>query len=141
MRPCGPCSLSLRVCPAPLTRLPGRSNSLTDLFSLLHFLRHEPWSEYIWWKRAITDPYEAGRQGEVMERIRDLLGPLVLRRTKEMLGPDGKPILTLPPRHVHVTRLPFSQAERAFYDALYSRSKVCLSALPRTGTGERAPDA
>lgn len=43
---------------------------------------------------------------------------------------DGEPIITLPPKQIHLTRVEFSLEERAFYDKLEADSrkqfKVCL---------------
>ncbi len=52
------------------------------------------------------------------------LRPLLLRRTKESRTADGAPIIRLPPRHVIIERLLFSEEEKDFYDALRSRSRV-----------------
>ena len=50
---------------------------LQDLYSLMRFLRHEPWGELSWWQRIIAVPYEAGDaraiptlQVSQLERIR-----------------------------------------------------------------------
>jgi DNA repair protein RAD5 len=31
-------------------------NKLDDLFSLIHFLQMEPWSDYMWWCQFINKP-------------------------------------------------------------------------------------
>jgi SNF2 family DNA or RNA helicase len=53
-----------------------------------------------------------------------VLRPMLLRRTKDLVDEDGKAIVTLPPRHVHIVEVALSPGERAFYQALYSRSKL-----------------
>lgn len=40
-----------------------------------------------------------------------------------MRDKDGKPIVTLPEKHLHVERLDFSPDERAIYDALFRNAK------------------
>jgi DNA repair protein RAD5 len=35
-------------------------NSLDDMFSLMKFLKHEPWDQGRWWKKTISDPHAAG---------------------------------------------------------------------------------
>merc|ERR1719203_1000101 len=102
-------------------------NTVEELFSLIRFLRVDPWSSWAVWRKAIAQPLERGRHGDVaamaeaMEAARNVMQPLLLRRTKETVDPaTGKPLLELPPKHVHVLRLELSQAEREFYDALYN---------------------
>ena len=88
-------------------------NSVQDLYGILKFLRHEPWCLPPFWKSAITKPmlaYEASLEGGgeaaddqtaslqvVLSRLRRVLAPIMLRRTKDSLTKDGEPILTLPP--------------------------------------------
>jgi len=78
-------------------------NSLDDVFGLVKFLKHQPWSEPGFWKAAITtemnrrDAPEAndGRAAEqtgmsvALGRVRRLLLPIMIRRTKDSLSPDG----------------------------------------------------
>jgi len=79
-------------------------NSLDDVFGLLKFLRHQPWCDAAFWKTAITsemnstsklDDSESGESEEpsgttvALGRVRRLLGPLMLRRTKNSLSADG----------------------------------------------------
>ena len=92
-------------------------NSLGDVYGLLKFLRHEPWCEAGFWRRAVTDTIiskEAdggGRDGDrdgtpgtsdrvavnrgdgglqvALGRVRRILTPLMLRRTKDTLTSDG----------------------------------------------------
>ena len=79
-------------------------NSLDDVFGLLKFLKHQPWCEPAFWKTAITSemnrtdkPPDATDGGSLeptgmmvaLGRVRRLLGPLMLRRTKNSLSADG----------------------------------------------------
>lgn len=82
-------------------------NSLDDVFALLKFLRHEPWCAGGFWKAAVTSvmrrnpqtenaddtaaPTEVEATGLVvaMDRVRRLLLPIMLRRTKDSLSKDG----------------------------------------------------
>ncbi|CAN0214983.1 unnamed protein product, partial [Hapterophycus canaliculatus] len=58
-------------------------NSLDDVAALLAFLRHEPWSDRGWWRRVIADPYKDGDM-EALRRLKTVLAPILLRRTKVM---------------------------------------------------------
>lgn len=66
-------------------------NRLEDLFSLVRFLRVEPWNNFSFWKTFITVPFESKNFVRALDVVQTVLEPLVLRRTKEMKTPDGKP--------------------------------------------------
>ena len=67
-------------------------NSLVDLHSLFQFLRMEPWDSPAWFNRLIQQPYMAGNQ-RAMKLLRNILGPILLRRTKDTLDANNRPIL------------------------------------------------
>jgi SNF2 family DNA or RNA helicase len=94
-------------------------NSLDDVYALMRFLRHEPWCEYGFWKAAISTLPDLS---VALDRIKRLLGPIMIRRTKDSLGSDGKPILTLPDIDYESVKVEFTSAERQFYEALYRKS-------------------
>ncbi|KAH9324867.1 hypothetical protein KI387_005045 [Taxus chinensis] len=98
-------------------------NRLEDAYSLLHFLRVEPWSNWGWWYKLIQKPYEEGDE-RGLKLVQAILKPLMLRRTKDSTDKDGRPILVLPPTDVQVIECGLSEAENDFYNALYKRSKV-----------------
>ena len=50
-------------------------------------------------------------------RVRRLLAPILLRRTKATLTEDGTPIISLPPIDYSVVRVTLSPPEREFYNA------------------------
>lgn len=60
-------------------------NQLDDLFSLIHFLHAEPFAEYRVWKNVIAKPYERN-DPRAAEQLRNLLGHILLRRTKAVLS-------------------------------------------------------
>lgn len=88
-------------------------NSLEDVYALLKFLKHEPWCETAFWKAAITNAapddsedeskltqssqtaialsQSQSRSGAIVaqDRVKRLLAPLILRRTKDTLDKDG----------------------------------------------------
>ncbi len=97
-------------------------NTIDDLYSLVRFLGHEPWCEYRFWKKVITDPYKAGDQAG-MQRLHVLLSDLLLRRTKTSKDSEGEHIVNLPPRFVHVVPVLFDKEEGEFYQAIVDRSK------------------
>jgi DNA repair protein RAD5 len=116
-------------------------NSLQDVYGLLKFLKHEPWCEAAFWKTAITKA--ASQKGDqsrgnesddadvevqedgmkvAVERVRRVLNPLTLRRTKDTLTSEGEPILKLPPIDSSVVHVSLSEPERKFYKALLDKS-------------------
>ena len=109
-------------------------NRLEDLFSLVRFLRVEPWSNFSYWKTFITRPFEAGDFIRALNVVQTVLEPLVIRRTKDMKTPDGEPLVPLPPRTIEVEELQLSKAEKEVYDYIYTRAKRTLNATMEAGT-------
>ena len=109
-------------------------NRLEDLFSLVRFLRVEPWSNFSFWKTFITVPFESKDFIRALDVVQTVLEPLVLRRTKDMKGPDGEPLVPLPQRTITIDTIELSQAERDVYDHIYSRAKRTFHANVEAGT-------
>lgn len=65
-------------------------NRLEDLFSLIRFLRVEPWNNFSFWRTFITVPFESKDFMRALDVVQTVLEPLVMRRTKDMRTPDGK---------------------------------------------------
>lgn len=98
-------------------------NNLEDLYSLLRFLRVEPWGNWPLWNKLIQKPYEAGDESG-LKLVQTLLRPIMLRRTKLSTDKEGRPIIVLPPADVGIIYCELTTAEKDFYDALFKRSKV-----------------
>ena len=109
-------------------------NRLEDLFSVVHFLRVEPWSNFSFWKTFITVPFDAGNFLRALDVVQTVLEPLVLRRTKDMKTPDGLPLVPLPPRSIDVEEIELSKAEQDVYDYIYNRAKRTFNANMEAGT-------
>lgn len=109
-------------------------NRLEDLFSLVHFLRVEPWSNFSFWKTFITTPFESKDFLKALDVVQTVLEPLVLRRTKEMKTPDGDALVPLPPRTIEIEEIELSKAEREVYDYIYQRAKRTFNATMEAGT-------
>jgi hypothetical protein len=67
-------------------------NSLEDVYSLIRFLRHEPFCEKAFWNSTITKVDFS----VALDRVKKIISPIMIRRTKETLDKNGKPILILP---------------------------------------------
>jgi len=66
-------------------------NRLEDLFSLVRFLRVEPWNNFSFWRTFITVPFESKDFMRALDVVQTVLEPLVMRRTKDMKTPSGEP--------------------------------------------------
>mmetsp|Transcript_44595 Transcript_44595/g.126019 ORF Transcript_44595/g.126019 Transcript_44595/m.126019 type:complete len:1444 (+) Transcript_44595:53-4384(+) len=114
-------------------------NSIEEVYSLVRFLRVDPWSAWATWRKAVSIPLEKGRQGsgealqEALDAVRRILQPLLIRRTKSTLDQTGKPLLELPKKHVHILHLELSPAERDFYDALYKKATTTFNSVVASG--------
>lgn len=109
-------------------------NRLEDLFSLVRFLRVEPWSNFSFWKTFITAPFEKGDFVRALDVVQTVLEPLVLRRTKDMKTPDGEALVPLPPKTVDVEHIELSQPERDVYNHIYARAKRTFASNVAAGT-------
>jgi DNA repair protein RAD5 len=115
----------------------------------MQFLKHEPWCLPTFWKAAITKPMTAGGDeldnetkrenlDMVLDRVRRLLSPLMIRRTKESVTQDGKPILTLPPVETKIIKVELSDNEREFYNAILARSLQVFAGFIKAGTAAKS---
>ncbi|GAA5859731.1 hypothetical protein JCM8547_007003 [Rhodosporidiobolus lusitaniae] len=106
-------------------------NSLNDIFSLLRFIRLEPFTERHHWTHFIGGPAQKDEDLGI-HRLKLIMRHLALRRTKDTKGADGKPILALPPMTSQIVELEFSEQERAFYTSHHSRYKDEFHKLEET---------
>ena len=109
-------------------------NRLEDLFSLVRFLRVEPWSNFSFWKTFITVPFESKDFMRALDVVQTVLEPLVLRRTKDMKTPSGEALVPLPPKTVEIVDIELSTAEREVYDHIFTRAKRTFAANVEAGT-------
>ena len=109
-------------------------NRLEDLFSLVRFLKVEPWSNFSFWKTFITVPFEQKEIARAINVVQTVLEPLVLRRTKDMKTPEGEALVPLPPRTITIEEIELSKAEREVYDFVFMRAKRAFNASLEAGT-------
>ncbi|KAF2744928.1 hypothetical protein M011DRAFT_407468 [Sporormia fimetaria CBS 119925] len=109
-------------------------NRLEDLFSLVRFLKVEPWSNFSFWRTFITVPFESKDFLRALDVVQTVLEPLVLRRTKDMKTPDGQALVPLPPRTIEIEHIELSQDEQDVYDHIYMRAKSVFNANADAGT-------
>lgn len=109
-------------------------NRLEDLFSLVRFLKVEPWSNFSFWKTFITVPFESKEYVRALNVVQSVLEPLVLRRTKSMKTPEGEPLVPLPKRTITIEEVELSKQEREIYDCIYTRAKRTYNDNVEAGT-------
>ncbi|KAG2034468.1 SNF2 family N-terminal domain-containing protein [Suillus americanus] len=95
-------------------------NTVDELFSLLKFLRVRPLNDWQNFNEQIAQPIKAGRPVRALKRLHVVLQSIMLRRTKDLVL-NGKPIISLPPRHLSVVQCKFDSDEQAFYNTLSQR--------------------
>ncbi|RSL60213.1 DNA repair protein RAD5 [Fusarium duplospermum] len=113
-------------------------NKLEDLFSLVRFLGVEPWNNFSFWRTFITVPFETGDFMRALDVVQTVLEPLVLRRTKDMKTPDGKPLVLLPPKQIEIVNVELSETERSVYDYIFNKAKRTFSQNVEAGTVMKA---
>ncbi|KAK4149130.1 DNA repair protein rad5 [Chaetomidium leptoderma] len=113
-------------------------NKLEDLFSLVRFLRVEPWNNFSFWRTFITVPFESKDYMRALDVVQTVLEPLVMRRTKDMKTPGGEPLVPLPPKRIEIVDIELSKAERDVYDYIFTRAKRTFFANVEAGTVMKA---
>jgi DNA repair protein RAD5 len=109
-------------------------NKIDDVYAPLRFLGEEPWASWGWWNSVISQPFAHGNE-VALQRLRAILSPLMLRRTKAMRNAAGDSIVELPPKTEEVLYCDFSDKEEQFYKAIYTKSKAQFEGF---GTGRCA---
>ncbi|KAL4512333.1 hypothetical protein ABPG72_005335 [Tetrahymena utriculariae] len=97
-------------------------NKLDELFPLIHFIKLEPWSDYIWFNNYINKPHEKGDL-VVYDVLKTILRPILLRRTKKSKDINGNSIISLPEKYCFIEKVEFTPEERMFYDKVHQTSK------------------
>ena len=99
-------------------------NNLDELYPILRFLRIKPYNDELRFRADIVVPLkqkggytDAFSQRRSMKKLQALLSAILLRRAKDSLI-DGKPILSLPEKHIEEVHVDMGAEEKADYDAL-----------------------
>ncbi|GAA6017033.1 hypothetical protein JCM11491_006136 [Sporobolomyces phaffii] len=131
-------STSRRIC---LSGTP-LQNNLNDIFSLIKFVRLEPFTDRSVWNQHIGQLIKENKNGEGgasqinenlgTERLKVIMRHLTLRRTKDTKDEHGKPILSLPPIDNKLIELDFNPTEAAFYASRHTRYKHEFAQLEKT---------
>eukprot|EP00095_Tigriopus_kingsejongensis_P001924 maker-scaffold246_size239296-snap-gene-0.19 protein:Tk01924 transcript:maker-scaffold246_size239296-snap-gene-0.19-mRNA-1 annotation:"transcription termination factor 2" len=97
-------------------------NRETDLYSLLRFIRLDPFDEYRTWKTWVDNKSAQGRS-----RMDILVKALTLRRTKDQKSNvTGNAIVDLPNRSVVEHKIKLGEDEKKVYDEVFSFSQQAM---------------
>ncbi|CAK9143667.1 unnamed protein product [Ilex paraguariensis] len=91
-------------------------NGSFDLFSLMAFLRFEPFSIKSYWNSLVQRPL-AQRNDKGLLRLQVLMATISLRRTKD------KSLVGLPPKTIETCFVELSPEERELYDQMEAEAK------------------
>jgi SNF2 family DNA or RNA helicase len=115
-----------------------RQNNVTELYSLIKFLRIKPLSNWTTFNEQVAKPITSGRgAGVAMKRLQVVLKRIMLRRKKTDTV-NGKTLIDLPNRTVEVVACPFDPYEQAFYTALEAKMESALDKLMSRDNGNKA---
>lgn len=90
-------------------------NQVQELFSYFRFLQYHPFNTQAAFRQYMRNIEDLPNPTHALERLREMLQPVMLRRTKESRF-DGVKILTLPARNVTVKKLHMSKQEAILYE-------------------------
>ncbi|ORY60553.1 SNF2 family N-terminal domain-containing protein [Pseudomassariella vexata] len=112
-------------------------NSVSELASLINFLRIKPYCETDKFSRTFGC-LSATRSGghnrdKAMRQLQTLLKAIMMRRSKTSII-DGKPIIDLKPKIETVDHVVFNEDDGQFYRDLETESRVTISKYLREGT-------
>ncbi|KAI1331599.1 hypothetical protein F5Y16DRAFT_360374 [Xylariaceae sp. FL0255] len=101
-------------------------NRVDELYPLFAFLGIHPWDKWENFRRAKHD-------SSALNRIKVILARILLRRDANSLI-DGQPILTLPEVIVETEEATFDEDQRAYYNALETKTNLEMNRFIREGT-------
>ncbi|KAF1872938.1 hypothetical protein Lal_00016044 [Lupinus albus] len=107
-------------------------NAVDDLYSYFRFLRYDPYAVHSSFCFMIKNPINRNPK-KGYRKLQAVLKTIMLRRTKGTLL-DGEPIISLPPKHVKLKKVDFSQEERNFYSRLEADSRAQFQEYANAGT-------
>ncbi|KAF8338153.1 P-loop containing nucleoside triphosphate hydrolase protein [Cantharellus anzutake] len=108
------------------------TNRLDDLFSLLHFLQFQPWSNFAYFNSFITKPF-LDKDPRAIDVVQVILETVLLRREKTTRDASGNPIVQLPPKTIEIKHLELSEAEEKLYHTIYRAVKRDYDKLNASG--------
>ncbi|KOC07234.1 hypothetical protein AFLA70_580g000511 [Aspergillus flavus AF70] len=101
-------------------------NNLRELYSLLKFLRVQPYASRQSFATAFQQPLQtrgSPQRAAATARLRRLMDTIMLRRTKTSTI-QGQPILQLPVQTTEIVYVTFTEPERELYTALECHTRL-----------------
>ncbi|XWS58976.1 hypothetical protein CRYUN_Cryun08bG0080700 [Craigia yunnanensis] len=114
------------TCRWVVTGTPIQNGSL-DLFSLMAFLRFEPFSIKSYWRSLVQRPLAQGYKSG-LSRLQVLMASISLRRTK------GNDLVGLPPKTLQTCYVELSVEERELYDQIEGNGKSVIQEFINDGS-------
>ncbi|XVE90736.1 hypothetical protein DITRI_Ditri20bG0101200 [Diplodiscus trichospermus] len=114
------------ICRWVVTGTPIQNGSL-DLFSLMAFLRFEPFSLKSYWRSLVQRPLSQGNKSG-LSRLQVLMASISLRRTK------GNDLVGLPPKTLQTCYVELSVEERELYDQIEGKAKSVIQEFINDGS-------
>jgi len=111
-------------------------NNVEEFFSLVQFLRINPYCRWEKFRLDITTPLKSNwddARNSAMSKLQALCKAVMLRRTKKSTF-EGKPILVLPERTTEVENPDFDEDEKAFYNAIENKTQLQFNKYLTKGT-------
>lgn len=88
-------------------------NAFKDIYSLVKFLQFSPFDDYKKFKKLTDDFSESSNKRKNL-----LIKSIVLRRTKEQVDEEGKPLVMMKNKLFSVSEIELSESERRIYDKM-----------------------
>lgn len=107
-------------------------NRLDDLWSVVKFLRLEPFDDKKWWNAALASSVRRGDE-QAVNRLQKLLKYISIRRLKTDQD-EGRPLVKLPPRTVVIQEVELSEEERTLYDSMQKHGQLIITGYIQNGT-------
>lgn len=108
------------------------TNTLTDIYSLMRFLKISPWHEYSHWSARIGR-VEKKRPDVASARVQALLKNCLLRRNKDSTL-NGVRLIELLPKHVNEHAVFLTPDEQTVYDYLEGKAQQQVNKYIKAGT-------
>nr|XP_043610640.1 putative SWI/SNF-related matrix-associated actin-dependent regulator of chromatin subfamily A member 3-like 1 [Erigeron canadensis] len=105
-------------------------NGSTDLFSLMAFLKFDPFSTKSYWDSLVQRPIAQGDK-KGLSRLQALMATISLRRTKE------KSLIGLPTKIIQTCNVELSAEERTLYEEMESEAKKFVMSYIEKGSVTR----
>ncbi|GAA5932237.1 hypothetical protein JCM3775_001168 [Rhodotorula graminis] len=108
------------------------TNSLADLFPLFRFLQLKPWYEWKYYSDSVVS-WEKKKPDAAGRKAQTILRTCMLRRKKDSKL-DGKELISLKEKHIHLHELEFSPEEREIYEMVETRAQEKFNKFLKAGT-------